>query len=111
MTLAIKVKVTKPQPKIGTCRIFLLHDDLTEATRGHGRRQGHRIPPRSQHEPVSGDEVTPPQRVFNRLDDTIHVYSLCPFRVGPPSSSQSRRIAASLERNEARSQIRTAVSF
>ena len=29
--LAIKVKVTKPQPKIGTCRIFLLHDDLTEA--------------------------------------------------------------------------------
>ncbi len=30
MTLAIKVKVTKPQPKIGTCRIFLLHDDLTE---------------------------------------------------------------------------------
>ena len=30
MTLAIKVKVTKPQPKIGTCRVFLLHDDLTE---------------------------------------------------------------------------------
>jgi len=30
MTLGIKVKVTKPQPKIGTCRVFLLHDDLTE---------------------------------------------------------------------------------
>jgi uncharacterized repeat protein (TIGR01451 family) len=30
MTMSIKVKVTKPQPKIGTCRIFLLHDDLTE---------------------------------------------------------------------------------
>ena len=30
MSLGIKVKVTKPQPKIGTCRIFLLHDDLTE---------------------------------------------------------------------------------
>jgi hypothetical protein len=30
MTLGIKVKVTKPQPKIGTCRIFLLHDDLSE---------------------------------------------------------------------------------
>ena len=30
MTLAIKVKVTEPQPKIGTCRVFLLHDDLTE---------------------------------------------------------------------------------
>jgi uncharacterized repeat protein (TIGR01451 family) len=33
MTFAIKVKVTKSQPKIGTCRVFLLHDDLnpTEA--------------------------------------------------------------------------------
>ncbi len=31
MTFAIKVKVTKPQPKIGTCRVFLLHDDLTES--------------------------------------------------------------------------------
>jgi hypothetical protein len=30
MTLGIKVKVLKPQPKIGTCRVFLLHDDLTE---------------------------------------------------------------------------------
>jgi hypothetical protein len=31
MTFAIKVKVTKPQPKIGTCRVFLLHDDLTDS--------------------------------------------------------------------------------
>ena len=30
MELFIKVKVTKPDPKLGTCRIFLLHDDLTE---------------------------------------------------------------------------------
>ncbi len=30
MTLAIKVKVTKPQPQNGTCRVFLTHDDLTE---------------------------------------------------------------------------------
>ena len=30
MDLVIKVKVTKADPKIGTCRIFLLHDDLTE---------------------------------------------------------------------------------
>ncbi len=30
MTLAIKVKVTKSQPKIGTCRVFLTHDDLNE---------------------------------------------------------------------------------
>ncbi len=30
MVLGIKVKVTKSQPKIGTCRVFLQHDDLTE---------------------------------------------------------------------------------
>jgi uncharacterized repeat protein (TIGR01451 family) len=30
MLLGIKVKVTKPQPKIGTCRVYLLHDDLSE---------------------------------------------------------------------------------
>jgi hypothetical protein len=30
MLLAIKVKVIKSQPKIGTCRVFLLHDDLSE---------------------------------------------------------------------------------
>jgi uncharacterized repeat protein (TIGR01451 family) len=30
MLLGIKVKVTSAQPKIGTCRVQLLHDDLTE---------------------------------------------------------------------------------
>jgi len=30
MELFIKVKVIKPDPKLATCRIFLLHDDLTE---------------------------------------------------------------------------------
>ena len=30
MVLGIKVKVTKPQPKIGTCRVYLLHDELSE---------------------------------------------------------------------------------
>jgi uncharacterized repeat protein (TIGR01451 family) len=30
MILGIKVKVTKPQPKLGTCRVYLMHDDLTE---------------------------------------------------------------------------------
>ena len=30
MILAIQVKVTKPQPNIGTCRVFLVHDDITE---------------------------------------------------------------------------------
>jgi uncharacterized repeat protein (TIGR01451 family) len=30
MLLGIKVKVTKPEPKIGTCRVYLLHDDLSE---------------------------------------------------------------------------------
>jgi uncharacterized repeat protein (TIGR01451 family) len=30
MALGIKVKVTNAQPKIGTCRVYLLHDDLTE---------------------------------------------------------------------------------
>jgi hypothetical protein len=29
--MAIQVKVTDPEPRIGTCRVFLLHDDLTEA--------------------------------------------------------------------------------
>ena len=28
--MGIEVKVTAPQPKIGTCRVYLLHDDLTE---------------------------------------------------------------------------------
>jgi hypothetical protein len=31
MLLGIKVKVTSAQPKIGTCKVQLLHDDLTEA--------------------------------------------------------------------------------
>ncbi len=30
MVLGIKVKVVKSQPKVGTCRVFLQHDDLTE---------------------------------------------------------------------------------
>ncbi len=30
MLLGIKVKVIKAQPKIGTCRVYLQHDDLTE---------------------------------------------------------------------------------
>jgi uncharacterized repeat protein (TIGR01451 family) len=30
MMLGIKVKVTGPQPKLGTCRVKLVHDDLTE---------------------------------------------------------------------------------
>jgi uncharacterized repeat protein (TIGR01451 family) len=29
MVLAIKVKVTKAEPRIGTCRVYLLHDDLS----------------------------------------------------------------------------------
>lgn len=28
--LGVKVKVTKSQPKIGTCRVFVVHDDLPE---------------------------------------------------------------------------------
>jgi Domain of unknown function DUF11 len=30
MTMGIKVKVTTPQRKSGICRVYLLHDDLTE---------------------------------------------------------------------------------
>jgi uncharacterized repeat protein (TIGR01451 family) len=30
MFLGIEVKVTKPVPKAGVCRVYLLHDDLTE---------------------------------------------------------------------------------
>src|SRR5947209_18868507 len=31
MIMGIEVKVTAPQRKSGTCRVYLLHDDLTEA--------------------------------------------------------------------------------
>lgn len=33
MMLEVKVKVTQPQPKIGTCRVFLWHEDLPKGER------------------------------------------------------------------------------
>ena len=48
MILGIKVKVTKPQPKIGDLPDLPAPRRPDRAAGGHGRRQGHRIPPRRQ---------------------------------------------------------------
>jgi hypothetical protein len=81
MSLAIKVKVTKPQPKIGTCRVFLLrhlprfpHARRIERAAGrHGRGQGHRIVPRRHHRAVTMACAVchlPSASVFHRIRST-----------------------------------------